>query len=251
MDELPPGFTVVEEEEELPPGFAVEAPSYTDGVATTFGYNDPIDNGMGAWGDPTNNPDIVGVSLPVSVTKAYFGDPNKAHNALVEVVNPATGKTIQAPIVDKGPAEWVIARQGPTIDLTEGARRELGAGGKTFVKYKIIGHEQPKQAAASELPPGFQVEQPDEELPEGFSVDKGHGAEVPMAEVANASATPRPAGPAYLPPDQLKGLTVKMGITDPETGETSEDEMDALEAQNMVKSNIGTYQALMDCLGKS
>jgi hypothetical protein len=61
---------------------------------------------------------------------------------LVEVVNPETGKTIQAPIVDKGPADWVIARQGPTIDLTEGARRELGAGGKTPMKWRILDDEE-------------------------------------------------------------------------------------------------------------
>lgn len=231
------------------------AVEYISGLASTFGYNDPEDNGMGAWGDPTNNPDIVGVSVNAREARDYFGDEDKAHNALVEVVNPATGKTLQAPIVDKGPADWVINRQGPTVDLTEGARRALGASaGLTKIQYRIIGHPKKedleaadaKLAEAQKKPPsapGFdwanaEVEEFDWANAE---IDKGHGAEVPA---------PRPVGPAYLSDDYLKGKTVKMHVTDPETGEASEEEADAVEAQSIVRGNIEIYTTLMDCLSK-
>ena len=203
---------------------------YTSGLATTFGYNDREDNGLGAWGTPTNNPDLVGVSLPVSTTTAFFGNANKAKDALVEVVNPATGKKIIAPIVDKGPAEWVVARQGPTIDLTEGARRALGAGGKTPVQYKILGHETEDQW----------VDMPGQ--------DVSHGQEVPQ----QAASTPEGSvSPTYLSDEQLKDKTVKLRTTDPASGEAYEEETDAATAQNLIKGNIDTYSMLMDCLSKS
>ena len=119
---------------------------FQSGFATTFGYNDPLDRGVGAWGDSTNNPDIIGVALPVETLRQHFGDEDKAHNALVEVVNPKTGQTIRAPIVDKGPHQQIIESQGPTIDLTEGARRQLGGTGKDEMKWKIIGAAPEKQS---------------------------------------------------------------------------------------------------------
>ena len=100
------------------------------GLASTFGYNDPEDNGVGAWGDITNDPNAFGVSLPTRDLRRIFGHEDAAYGALVEVHNPKTGATVTAPILDKGPANWVINRQGPTIDITEGVRRELGHSGE-------------------------------------------------------------------------------------------------------------------------
>ena len=190
----------IEEDEE---GWVPAPQDYTSGVATTFGYNDPIDNGIGAWGTRTNNPDIVGVSLPVSTTRAYFGDPNKAKDALVEVFNPSTGKTIQAPIVDKGPAEWVVARQGPTIDLTEGARRALGAGGKTPMQWKIIGQVPEEGWEPAPEEEGW-VEAPGQE-------DIDHGKEVPKA-IALTDDELRQRARAGTPGEDLEHAPIEYGL---------------------------------------
>jgi len=112
-------------------------------VATTFGYNDPEDNGIGAWGDVTNSPDVHGVSLPLDVLRQQFGDPDKAHGQLVRVTNPQTGKSVVAPILDKGPASWVVARQGNTIDLTHATNQAIGGTGKTPVQYSFEGVSDP------------------------------------------------------------------------------------------------------------
>jgi len=103
-------------------------------TASTFGYNDPQDNGVGAWGDVTNDPNIHGVSLPVSVLRNKFGDENKAHGQLVKVTNPDTGDSIVAPIVDKGPAERLKDR----IDLTYATNKAIGGTGLTPVQYSFV-----------------------------------------------------------------------------------------------------------------
>jgi hypothetical protein len=109
------------------------------GPATTFGYNDPQDNGIGFWGTPTNNPHVVGVSLSRKALKENFGSDYEqtAFGKPVQVTNPATGKSIVAPIVDIGPAGWVEARQGSTIDLTHAANQALGGTGKTPMEWKV------------------------------------------------------------------------------------------------------------------
>lgn len=162
---------------EIPEGFElVTPPTGQGGIATTFGYNDREDNGIGAWGDRTDNPDIVGVSLNRRTLRNHFGDENLAHGAMVEVVNPKTGKTIIAPIVDKGPADWVVDRQGPTIDLTHAANALIGGSGKTPVNFRIIGHSK------TGIPDGF--EPVDDQaavvpvIPDGFElVEMGGGDE--------------------------------------------------------------------------
>lgn len=114
------------------------------GCATAFGLNtsgtgpDPIDNGKGAWGDNTKNRNIVGVSLPIPVINAYQAAHGSAHNICVEIFNPTNGKTIMAPIVDKGPATWT----GNALDLTYKANQMLGGDGKDFMTYKIISGRQ-------------------------------------------------------------------------------------------------------------
>jgi len=112
---------------------------FTKGLATTFGYKDPEDNGVGAWGHKTNDPNIMGASLPIAMLRDHFGDENLAKGKMVEVRNPENGKTIKVPIVDKGPAAWVVERQGPTVDLTHAASKAIGATGKTPVEFRILG----------------------------------------------------------------------------------------------------------------
>lgn len=235
-------------------------PVYTSGIATTFGYNDSGDSGVGAWGTPTNNPDLVGVSLPRKVLAEQFGDENKAKGAMVEVVNPASGKKIVAPIVDKGPADWVIERQGPTIDLTEGARKALASASKTPMQWRFIGG-QPTQEKTASIPTGGQVRAGEAIAPTttlASNVDQGwvdvkdisHGQEVPQA----AAASPSPMGsvsPTYLPEEDIKGKMVKLRTTDPTSGEAFVEETDAATAQSFIKGNIDTYTTLMDCLSKS
>ena len=80
--------------------------------------------------------------------RKIFGDDDKAYGAIVELVNPRNGQTVRAPILDKGPANWVIARQGPTIDVTEGVRRQLGIGGKDPMQWKVLGHGVPSDNPA-------------------------------------------------------------------------------------------------------
>lgn len=123
----------------------------TPAIATTFGYKDPEDNGVGAWGDVTNRPDVHGVSLPIAVLKQQFGDENKAHGKLVRVTNPDTGDSIVAPIVDKGPADWVVARQGNTIDLTHATNKAIGGNGKTPVTYEFVNQPQSKGGMFDDL----------------------------------------------------------------------------------------------------
>jgi hypothetical protein len=128
----------------------------TPALATTFGYNDPEDNGVGAWGDVTNRPDVQGVSLPITVLKQQFGDTNKAHGQLVRVTNPETGKSVVAPIVDKGPANWVIARQGNTIDLTHATNMAIGGTGKTPVTYSFVNQNKQEEDPFADLIPQTQ-----------------------------------------------------------------------------------------------
>ena len=136
--------------DELPPG-AVRR-TYDLGPATVFGMNldgsrDRQDNGVGAWGTRTDNTDIVGVSLPIKVIRDRFGKGDAAHGRLVEVVNPRTGATILAPIVDKGPAEWT----GNALDLTHRAAHMLGSTGKDDMAYRILDDNE-HASAAQRLP---------------------------------------------------------------------------------------------------
>ena len=100
-------------------------PSIT-GKATTFGYNDPEDNGVGApkLGQlDTNNKDLVGIAVPQEALQAYVGaHPASWRTARVQVTG-ANGQQVMVPIVDLGPRDTsgkVVAdfTQGLT-DLTK------------------------------------------------------------------------------------------------------------------------------------
>lgn len=89
---------------------------------SNFGYLDKQDGGMGAWMDKTNNKNVIGASIPISHVKAIFGNTKAAKNRLLEIHNPASGKTLIAPLVDLGPGEGI--KYG--IDLTYGCYTALG-----------------------------------------------------------------------------------------------------------------------------
>ncbi len=164
-----------------PPAPGVQA------LATTFGFRDPIDNGRGAWGDATNNPTILGAALPIATLREKFGDENKAHGRMVRVTNPATGQSITVPIVDKGPAEWVIARQGPTIDLTHAATQAIGGTGKTPVTWEWVEEEKAESGNAESGNVGDALPNFD---PDAFLAKLGNSAQViPKAEVVPAAQT--------------------------------------------------------------
>ncbi len=115
---------------------------YRTGLATTFGFNDPMDSGYGRWGDRTNNTTLNGVALPREVLAGLFGPGGAGdknwHGRMIEVVNTLTGAVAKLPIVDIGPGKGPQSR-GVVIDLTEGAKRLLGANGLTPIAYRVPG----------------------------------------------------------------------------------------------------------------
>jgi hypothetical protein len=125
--------------------------TYIKPGASIFGYRDPEDNGVGAWGTSTNNTTTVGVSLPISVLTSVFGNADAAKGKVIEVYNPNTGKTVLAPIVDKGPstnvtngldntAGTVLALGGSiTYDKNGNA---IGTSGIENVSYRVLSPEE-------------------------------------------------------------------------------------------------------------
>lgn len=119
------------------------------GNTTTFGldYNtggyDSQDNGKGAFGYNTRDPNLEGASLPIEVIKQSIGDYTrdpKIYAAIkrgdyqVNVTGP-DGKSRLIPIVDAGPAEWT----GNALDLTYKSSHDFNTGGKAKLGYQIIG----------------------------------------------------------------------------------------------------------------
>lgn len=95
---------------------------------TVFGGpNDPVDNGLSAFGGKTGPGGREGVAVPEKILRHFYG-PTKAdwENVQVEATLP-DGTTKILPIADLGTAEWVWKRDGkPVMDLTPGAVQELG-----------------------------------------------------------------------------------------------------------------------------
>jgi hypothetical protein len=118
------------------------------GKSTVFGLNydgsvDREDNGRGAFGYNTRDPLLVGVALPINMVKRtlkdYVTDPKvfkDIQDGKYKVrVTTEDGRSIDAKIVDVGPAEWT----GAAIDLTYGATKALGLNDNTNVSYQILG----------------------------------------------------------------------------------------------------------------
>lgn len=107
-------------------------------IATHFGYNDPGDDGNGAWGTNTNNTTVVGVAVPIPILIATLGGVTVDHikGYTVSVICLDTGKfkpTID--IVDDGPGDSVDGQHGllvgkngvlHALDMTAGLCAQLG-----------------------------------------------------------------------------------------------------------------------------
>ena len=120
-------------------GQSIKAPggTYTNAMTTVFGgTNDPADNGKSAFGGQTGNNGKEGTAIPESLLETKFPGKSKAWIAenVRTVVKGPDGLTHVFPVVDFGTAEDVWTKNGaPTLDLTEGAARQMG-GKPTYTK---------------------------------------------------------------------------------------------------------------------
>jgi hypothetical protein len=111
-------------------------------TATWFGGdNDPGDDGQTASGINTKgNPGLLGCALPLRdrvASTAGSPIPNLPWKTMVRVFCPATGKTLEVPLIDLGPAK----QTHHAIDLTQAAFTQLGvplSRGVMTVDYRII-----------------------------------------------------------------------------------------------------------------
>jgi hypothetical protein len=106
-------------------------------VATCFGYQDPGDDGHGAFGDENNNKTTVGVSIPPSIIRETIGsfhaDVVHAHTVTV-MCNDRIIRNVR--ITDDGPGELVdhvwhllwsrTGDIGHLLDFTYGLCEKLG-----------------------------------------------------------------------------------------------------------------------------
>ena len=114
-------------------------PSIT-GKATTFGYNDPQDSGVGApkLGQlDTNNKDLVGIAVPEAALRAYVGaHPASWRTARVQVTG-ANGQQVLVPIVELGPGDTSDQR-GVVADFTQGLTDLTKNTGEQNFGFRII-----------------------------------------------------------------------------------------------------------------
>jgi len=105
--------------------------TYTGAIPTVFGgKNDPADNGKSAFGGETGDGAKQGTAIPKALLDAKFPGKDKSWlgKNVRTVVRGADGRSHVLPVVDLGTAEWVWQKNGrPTLDLTEGAARQIGA----------------------------------------------------------------------------------------------------------------------------
>lgn len=182
--------------------------------ATVFGLNmkggyDSLDNGIGFMGANTRDPGLVGVSLPIEAFKELYGGITKGKNIitqqgspLIEVTNPKTGQTIQAPLVDLGPSRAQQAK-GVGLDLTYGAAQALGATGLDPMNYRIVS----APGATGSINPGMFGTQP---------IDGVGQALEETSLIASTDTAPTLSQP-FTPTTQAK--EVGTGGVNPATGE--------------------------------
>lgn len=116
--------------------------TYMEAIPTVFGgKNDPVDNGQSAFGGRTGDGAKQGTAIPEQLLVQKFPGKDKqwiADNVRTVVRGP-DGRMHIFPVVDLGTAEQVWERnQRPTLDLTEGAARQIGAR-PTYENGKIKG----------------------------------------------------------------------------------------------------------------
>jgi hypothetical protein len=129
--------------------------------------DDPIDNSRGAWGADTSK--IAGVAVPEKILKELYGNPNNRDEnghfkgGMVRVkarMADGTIKEVDAPIVDKGTAEWVWKRDGAKLDMTTTLAKQLGANvsrnnisGIQDVDFDFLDADGKPLSGGSEAPP--------------------------------------------------------------------------------------------------
>ena len=121
-------------------GTPADTGNYITGKATTFGYNDPQDSGVGApklGGLSTNNTDLIGVAVPQEALQSYVSaHPADWRKARVDVVG-QNGQHVLVPIVDLGPRDTSPER-GVVADFTQGLTNLTGNTGDQNYSFKII-----------------------------------------------------------------------------------------------------------------
>lgn len=96
--------------------------------ASVFGgKDDPVDNGLSAFGGETGKGAKEGVAIPEKILRAVVGGgKSRWAQTKVRVTTPA-GVTKVLPVVDLGTAEWVWEKEGGAVlDFTPGAAEALG-----------------------------------------------------------------------------------------------------------------------------
>lgn len=103
---------------------------YSGAAATVFGGpNDPVDNGKSALGGTTGKGGREGTAIPQKLLQTQFPGKDKAwiDQNVRTVVRGPDGALHTLAVADFGTAEWVWQKNGrPTLDLTEGAAKQLG-----------------------------------------------------------------------------------------------------------------------------
>ena len=111
---------------------------YISGKATTFGYKDPEDSGVGApklGGLSTDNTDLIGIAVPEQALRSYVSaHPADWRKARVDVVG-KNGQHVLVPIVDLGPRDTSGA---VAADFTQGLTNLTGNTGEQNYQFKII-----------------------------------------------------------------------------------------------------------------
>ena len=119
---------------------AASAGGYVQGRATTFGYKDKGDAGVGAprlGTIQTNDPDLVGIAVPEQALRQQLGaNPALWRQARVDVMT-KDGRHMLVPIVDLGPKD-TTAQRGVAADFTQGLHKMLGNTGEETYGFKIV-----------------------------------------------------------------------------------------------------------------
>ena len=114
--------------------------NYISGRATTFGYKDQGDPGVGApklGGLSTNNTDLIGAAVPQEALQRYVSaHPADWRKARVEVVTD-DGRRLLVPIFDLGPRDTSDER-GVVADFTQALTNLTGNIGEQNYKFRII-----------------------------------------------------------------------------------------------------------------
>ena len=152
-------------------------------VASVFGgSDDPVDNGLSAFGGKTGPGAQEGVALPKKVLEAVVGS-DRSLWPQTKVRIRRDGKVHEFPVVDLGTAEWVWERaKAPVLDLTEGAAEALGGSVRRNKAGKITGLEGLGNVDFEIVPPTGASASGDQQLPGASARDGERSGLFPKLE---------------------------------------------------------------------